>query len=99
MVTGARAFDAQRTKGVTFRADLPIRYSALVAHVRRLAVPGVAVALEELERDRRVAARCARHGTLADPIAMFDVVANRVVFACPECTTGEAREQWEREGY
>ena len=35
---------------------------------------------------------------LADPIALLDVNANRMVFACPHCSSPPMRERWEREG-
>jgi hypothetical protein len=98
MVTAARPMDAAREADVTYRADLPIRYTRLVAFVRQQALPNCDEALAEFERERAVAARCPTCGPLPDPIAMFDVVTNRMVFACPACTTGVMRALWESEG-
>lgn len=99
LITAARQMDAQTAADVLYKADIPVRYSALVAYVRKYAtLPNVELAIAEFERDRVTAALCKKHGLLADPIALFDVKANRMMFACPECTTGPTRDRWEREG-
>jgi hypothetical protein len=98
MVSAPRPLDAQKVATVRYRSDLPIRYSALVANVRRAGLPGAEEAIAEFERERQIAARCAKHGLIADPIALFAVQENRIVFGCPDCTTGPERERWEREG-
>lgn len=96
MVSAPRALDAPQRADGTYRTDLPVRYSALVAFVRHaVPLPNVDEALAEFERERRIAARCTRCGPIEDPIALFDVAANRMVFACPSCTTGPLRERWE----
>jgi hypothetical protein len=98
LITAARPMDAVRNTEVLHRADLPIRYSRLVQHVREHAtIPNVETAIAEFERDRQLAAHCHKCGPILDPIALLDVPANRMVFACPNCTTGAVRARWEAE--
>jgi hypothetical protein len=98
LITAARPMDAVRDTNVLHRADLPIRYSRLVQHVRAHAtLPDVEAAIAEFECERQLAARCPRCGPILDPIALLDVPANRMVFACPNCTTGAVRARWEAE--
>jgi hypothetical protein len=97
--TAAVAYEAARPTDTVYRADIPIRYSRLVAFVRENG--GTEEAILEFERDKNIA--CASvcptcKAGLADPIAMVDVRANRMVFACPACSAPEVRERWEREG-
>jgi hypothetical protein len=99
--TAAVAFDKVQIAETRYRADLPIRYSKLVTFVR--ANGGTEIALAEFARDKEIACaagRCSRcMGDFSDPIALFDVTANRMIFACPHCSGGKMREQWEQEGH
>jgi hypothetical protein len=96
--TAAVSFEKSRNADSTYRTDLPIRFSRLVEFVR--ANGGTEEAIAEFERDKHIAcARCPTCKTdLSDPIALFDVKANRMVFACPVCSGAAIRERWEREG-
>ena len=100
MITASRPLDATKEQQVQFRADVPIRFSRLVAHLRAHApLPNVEAAIAEFERERQTAAICQKHGPLADPIALWDVPNNRMVFACPNCTTNEELvARWKAEG-
>jgi hypothetical protein len=98
MLTAPRPFDTATKQEVIYRADLPLRYSRLVEHVRKHApLPNVEEAIAEFERDRTRSAHCPKHGALADPIALMDVPNNRMVFACPDCVEPQWRARWERE--
>jgi hypothetical protein len=86
LITQARPLDGTREQQVTYRTDLPVRFSTLIALVRANAAPNVEEAIAEFERDRKTAAHCTMHGALADPIALLDMSNNRMVFVCPDCT-------------
>jgi hypothetical protein len=97
--TAAVSYEVPRSTDTTYRADLPIRYSWLVEFV--LDNGGAKELLAEFARDKGIACPPACHacGTdLSDPIALLDVRANRMVFACPTCSGLNMRERWEREG-
>jgi hypothetical protein len=97
--TAAVAFEKPRQADTTYRADLPIRYSRLIEFAK--ANGATQEALIEFERDKTIACPPACHTCghdLSDPIAMVDVVANRMVFGCPGCSESKVRERWEREG-
>ena len=99
-ITAPRAFDATHASTIGFRADIPIRYSKLVAYVRAQSrLPNVEEAIAEFERDRANAGSfCPTcKATLPDPVALFDVEANRMVFACPACSSEPVRKRWESE--
>jgi Zn finger protein HypA/HybF involved in hydrogenase expression len=96
--TAAVAYEkAQQTESV-YRTDLPIRYSALVRFSRERSM--TEAALIEFERDKNIACSVcpACKADLSDPIALFDVKAHRMVFACPNCSEPKMRARWEREG-
>lgn len=97
-MTAAVSFEKSRPTDVVYRRDIPIRYSRLVEFVR--ANGGTEEAIIELERDRRIAVSVCPicKVDLSDPIALLDVVANRMVFGCPSCSEPEVRERWEAEG-
>lgn len=97
--TAAFSYEKAQQADTTFRADIPVRYSKLIAFARSNGINEEA--LVEFERDKRVACPPACHSCghdLSDPIALMDVNAFRVVFACPGCSEPKMRERWEREG-
>ena len=97
--TAAVSFEKSRSTDTLYRADLPIRYSKLVAFVRDNG--GTQEALVEFARDKTIACPPTCHtcgADLSDPIALLDVKANRMVFGCPACSEPKVRERWEREG-
>lgn len=94
-ITAPRPMPDAREERLQYRADLPVRYSNLVAQLRNQDLPNVDEALMEFEHERRVAAICNKCGPLPDPIALMDVPNNRMVFICPNCTTNEnLRTRW-----
>ena|ERR1700691_2751082 len=97
-VTAAVAFDTVQQRDTLYRADLPIRYSKLVAFVRANGATEEAIA--EFERDKQVACSvCPKcKADLSDPIALLDVKVHRMVFACPKCSTPKLCSLWEDEG-
>lgn len=98
-MTTAISYDTARSVDTLYRADLPIRYTRLVEHVR--ANGGTEEALAEFARGKNIACSPTCHACnadLSDPIALMDVKANRMVFACPSCSDTKMRERWEREG-
>ena len=95
--SAARPLDVAHQAEVKHMAGLPVRYSRLVAHVRAHGTGDVESAIREFERDKQIASHCSKHGAIADPIALYDVPGHRMVFACPECTTGPVKDQWEAE--
>jgi hypothetical protein len=98
IITAARVMDTQGNQDVTYKADLPVRFSTLVALIRRNGLPNAEKSIAEFERDRAKAARCNKHGTLKDPIALLDVPNNRMVFACPDCVNDpKLQARWEVE--
>jgi hypothetical protein len=96
--TAAIAFESTRQTDMVYRADLPVRYTRLIKYVR--AHGGTEEAILEFERDKGIAgATCPRcKAALPDPIALLDVTANRIVFACPACSEPKLRKRWEEEG-
>ncbi len=96
-LTAARSFDQTTEQSIVYRTDLPVRFSALVAIVRRNGLPNAEVAVAEFERDRKTVAHCTKHGALTDPIALLDAANNRMVFICPTCTpeASPLRARWE----
>lgn len=97
--TAAVSYETTRQAATLYRSDLPIRYSRLVAFVRTNG--GTEEALAEFARDKTIACPPTCHtckADLSDPIALVDVKANRMVFACPSCSEPKIRERWEREG-
>lgn len=96
--TAAVGFEQARRTDTVYLAGMPIRYSALVAYVR--ANGGTEEMLAEFARDKTTAVGVCPlcKADLADPIALLDVNANRMVFACPHCSSPPLRERWEREG-
>ena len=97
-MTAAVSLEATRPTETLYRTDLPIRYSTLIAFVR--AHGGTEEAILEFERDKNIAcSTCTQcKMDLSDPIALLDVKANRMVFACPNCSEPKLRERWEKEG-
>lgn len=96
--TAAVSFEKSQPTDTLYRNDLPVRYSRLVEFVRTNG--GTEEAIVEFERDKNIACSVcpACKADLSDPIALMDVRANRMVFACPACSEPKLREQWEAEG-
>jgi hypothetical protein len=98
VASAAVGYEATRSAVVAYRADIPCRYSALVAFV--WANGGTEKAIAEFERDRQIAGSVCPSckAALPDPIALMDMQANRMVFACPACSEPKLRERWARKG-
>jgi len=97
--TAAIGYEKTQRADTLYRSDLPIRYSKLIAFARTNGA--TAEALDEFARDKGIACAATCHtckADLSDPIALLDVKANRMVFACPTCSGGALQERWEREG-
>jgi hypothetical protein len=95
--TAAVAFETVQRTNTLYRSDLPIRFTKLVEFVRNIGV--IEDAIVEFERDKNIACSVCPtcKADMSDPIALFDVKRNRMMFACPYCTPN-LHEQWEREG-
>jgi len=96
--TAAVSYEVTRSTSVHYPKDRPIRFSALVRFAREHGIPEPFLA--EFERDRATAcaAGCSKcKSQLPDPVAILDVEANRMVFACPFCSEAKVRARWEKE--
>lgn len=96
--TAAIAFDKAQPKDLQYRSDIPVRYTRLVAYVRENGGPASAIA--EFARDKNIACSVCPSckADLSDPIALLDVKANRMVFACPACCSdAKLKARWESE--
>ncbi len=69
-----------------------VRMSSVLNQLRS---HGGHAAADQVERDAKVAAVCNTHGAIVDPI--IGIIGDRVAFACPQCSSVEAKQAYDEE--